>query len=208
MCLYVWMHCTWTYAYLRASVPYEVHAEATKTLQLMQSSAKGVGCVTPSRNIPSSPPIDKRAWNKTHIWTSLSRRRDFRKGDRGHVCELSGSFVSAPRCNETEQDRPPRKCTRKGIGGQSVVSKHRNCLRKEPMPCRPMPLLVRALTLLDLRPPPAGLREPCGVRGRLQPAPCSWSLSLSLSLPLSLSLSLSLSIYIYIYILFASLGAH
>ena len=30
-----------------------------------------------------------------------------------------------------------------GVGRQGAVSKHRNSLQKEPMPCRPMPLLVQ-----------------------------------------------------------------
>ena len=37
----------------------------------------------------------------------------------------------------------PQKCTSKGIGRQSVALKHRDSLQKEPMPCRPMPLLVQ-----------------------------------------------------------------
>ena len=36
-----------------------------------------------------------------------------------------------------------QKCTSKGRGRQSIVLKHRICLQKEPMPCRPMPLLVQ-----------------------------------------------------------------
>ena len=33
-------------------------------------------------------------------------------------------------------------CASRGIGRQGAVLGHRNCLQKEPMPCRHMPLLV------------------------------------------------------------------
>ena len=43
-----------------------------------------------------------------------------------------------------------RKCTSKGIGRQGIVLKHRNRLQKEPMPCRPMPLLVQLRMLASV----------------------------------------------------------
>ena len=36
-----------------------------------------------------------------------------------------------------------RKCSSKGVGRRGIVLKHRNCSQKGPLPCRPMPLLVR-----------------------------------------------------------------
>ena len=39
-----------------------------------------------------------------------------------------------------------RKCAGKGIGQQGVVLKQGNCLQEEPVPCRPMPLLVQLRT--------------------------------------------------------------
>ena len=36
-----------------------------------------------------------------------------------------------------------RKCATEGIGRQGRVLNHRNCLQKQPMPCRPTPLLVQ-----------------------------------------------------------------
>ena len=42
--------------------------------------------------------------------------------------------------------RHTQKCTSKGIRRQSIVLTHRISLQKEPMPCRPMPLLCAAPT--------------------------------------------------------------
>ena len=39
--------------------------------------------------------------------------------------------------------RDPIQYTSKGIGRQGAVLKHWNSLQKEPVPCRPMPLLVQ-----------------------------------------------------------------
>ena len=36
-----------------------------------------------------------------------------------------------------------QKYTCKGVWRQGIMSKHNNCLQKEPMPCRTMPLLVQ-----------------------------------------------------------------
>ena len=35
------------------------------------------------------------------------------------------------------------KCTSKGVGRQGEVLKHMDCLQKELVPCRPLPMLVQ-----------------------------------------------------------------
>ena len=59
---------------------------------------------------------------------------------------LKSLATVAPSAENSARTTACQKCTSKaskGIGRQGIVLKLRNSLRKEPMPCRPVPLLVQ-----------------------------------------------------------------
>ena len=85
-----------------------------------------------------------------------------------------------------------QKCTIRGKGRQGIVLKHRNSLRKEPMPCRPLPLLVK-LRERAPNPPTLPTSGGPGISGGI------WKRGPTLA-----TQRCQLYVYIYIYIMYST----